>query len=51
MGRITKSKAKAIREAKIEKYAARNPFQAPVKGVDCGAMSARIKQTAGASRI
>lgn len=37
MGRMTVKKAKAIREAKIEKYAARNPFQAPVKGVDCGA--------------
>lgn len=37
MSRITKSKAKAIREEKIEKFSARNAFQAPRKGVDNGA--------------
>lgn len=37
MGRITKSKAKAMRDEKIERLAAFNPFQAPRKGVYNGA--------------
>lgn len=37
MGRITKSEAKAMRQEKIEKFAARDAFQAPRKGVDNGA--------------
>ena len=37
MGRITKNQAKAMRQEKIEKFAARNAFQAPRKGVDNGA--------------
>ena len=37
MGRITKSEAKAIREEKVERFSACNPFQAPRKGVDNGA--------------
>lgn len=37
MGRITKNQAKAMREEKIAKFAARNAFQAPRKGVDNGA--------------
>lgn len=37
MARITKSQAKAMRQEKIEKFAARNAFQAPRKGIDNGA--------------
>lgn len=37
MSRIKKSEAKIIREAKIAKFAARDAFQAPRKGVDNGA--------------
>lgn len=37
MGRITKSEAKAMRQEKIEKFAARDAFQVPRKGVDNGA--------------
>lgn len=37
MARITKSEAKAIRNEKIEKFGARNAFQAPRKGIDNGA--------------
>ena len=37
MGRITKNQAKAMLQEKIEKFAARNAFQTPCKGVDNGA--------------